>query len=225
VAARAREIRRLNEQVDSQTEGIEFLRAEVASRDVRIEALDARVSALADQVSEGHRYVETVLAERNASVEALNAELHRVRVESDERRGHLEYATSELMKWERSIFGSARHAVQRAKRIPRGARRRLGKMTAPGTVPYKVGSRVLPRGLARWLRRRFAPVDQPARFVESADAGPRADPALPRDTGGLPALPSGKPDVVVLSIIDWDFRFQRPQQLAAQFGRHGHRVF
>ena len=37
--------------------------------------------------------------------------------------------------------------------------------------------------------------------------------------------PSGRYDVVVFSIIDWDFRFQRPQQLATQFGRHGHRVF
>ena len=32
-------------------------------------------------------------------------------------------------------------------------------------------------------------------------------------------------DVIVMPIIDWDFRFQRPQQLADQFARHGHRVF
>ena len=34
-----------------------------------------------------------------------------------------------------------------------------------------------------------------------------------------------KYDVLVLAIIDFDFRFQRPQQIAAQFARHGHRVF
>jgi GT2 family glycosyltransferase/glycosyltransferase involved in cell wall biosynthesis len=38
-------------------------------------------------------------------------------------------------------------------------------------------------------------------------------------------VPSGHYDAIVFSIIDWDFRFQRPQQLATQFGRHGHRVF
>jgi len=38
-------------------------------------------------------------------------------------------------------------------------------------------------------------------------------------------VPPAPYDVVVFSIIDWDFRFQRPQQLARQFGRHGHRVF
>lgn len=34
-----------------------------------------------------------------------------------------------------------------------------------------------------------------------------------------------QPDVVVLPIIDWDFRFQRPQQMARQFADHGQRVF
>jgi len=32
-------------------------------------------------------------------------------------------------------------------------------------------------------------------------------------------------DVVILAIIDFDFRFQRPQQIAAEFARKGHRVF
>jgi polysaccharide pyruvyl transferase CsaB len=32
-------------------------------------------------------------------------------------------------------------------------------------------------------------------------------------------------DVVILAIIDFDFRFQRPQQIAAEFARTGHRVF
>jgi len=31
--------------------------------------------------------------------------------------------------------------------------------------------------------------------------------------------------VVCLPIIDWDFRFQRPQQILSQFARHGYRVF
>ena len=32
-------------------------------------------------------------------------------------------------------------------------------------------------------------------------------------------------DVVIFPIIDWGFRFQRPQQLATQFAHDGHRVF
>ena len=34
-----------------------------------------------------------------------------------------------------------------------------------------------------------------------------------------------QPDVIVLPIIDWEFRFQRPQQLARQFALNGQRVF
>ncbi|MBK5966117.1 hypothetical protein CCR95_19035 [Thiocystis minor] len=32
-------------------------------------------------------------------------------------------------------------------------------------------------------------------------------------------------DLICFANIDWDARYQRPQQLAAQFARHGHRVF
>ena len=37
--------------------------------------------------------------------------------------------------------------------------------------------------------------------------------------------PGGPYDVLCLPIIEWDYRFQRPQQLMRQFARHGHRVF
>jgi GT2 family glycosyltransferase/glycosyltransferase involved in cell wall biosynthesis len=41
---------------------------------------------------------------------------------------------------------------------------------------------------------------------------------------GIRAEPR-RADVICLSIIDWDFRYQRPQQLMSQFAAHGHRVF
>ena len=34
-----------------------------------------------------------------------------------------------------------------------------------------------------------------------------------------------RPDIVCFSIIDWSFRFQRPQQIMTRFIAHGHRVF
>lgn len=39
------------------------------------------------------------------------------------------------------------------------------------------------------------------------------------------ALESNASDVICFPIIDWDFRFQRPQQLMSQFADAGHRVF
>jgi GT2 family glycosyltransferase/glycosyltransferase involved in cell wall biosynthesis len=41
----------------------------------------------------------------------------------------------------------------------------------------------------------------------------------------LSAGPHRKYDIVCLSMIDWSFRFQRPQQLMRQFAIAGHRVF
>jgi GT2 family glycosyltransferase/glycosyltransferase involved in cell wall biosynthesis len=32
-------------------------------------------------------------------------------------------------------------------------------------------------------------------------------------------------DVICFSIVDWEFRYQRPQQIMSQFAAHGHRVF
>lgn len=52
----------------------------------------------------------------------------------------------------------------------------------------------------------------------------RADVApSPHESG--PPIPRNQYDVIVLAIIDFDFRFQRPQQIAAEFARRGHRVF
>jgi len=37
--------------------------------------------------------------------------------------------------------------------------------------------------------------------------------------------PPKAPDIIIFPIIDWDFRFQRPQQIARQLAKFGHRVF
>lgn len=37
--------------------------------------------------------------------------------------------------------------------------------------------------------------------------------------------PAQSPDIIIFPIIDWDFRFQRPQQIACQLAEAGHRVF
>lgn len=40
-----------------------------------------------------------------------------------------------------------------------------------------------------------------------------------------PDEPSHRADVICFSIIDWEFRYQRPQQVMSQFASNGHRVF
>ena len=77
-------------------------------------------------------------------------------------------------------------------------------------------ARYIPETFRRsWMR------GEPVQAAEQAAGIAQAEPApaVP-DT----PLPGTRYDVVVLAIIDFDFRFQRPQQIAAEFARQGHRV-
>ncbi|MEP6993086.1 MAG: glycosyltransferase, partial [Acidobacteriota bacterium] len=197
VARRAREIRRLSRIVAEQTEGIEFLRGEVGNRE---QVMADTVSAL------------------KAEIGRVEAELARITAESGLRRQHLEDALAELERWDSSRLGQLRRGAQEMRGAVASALHALGRATAPGTRLYAAGRRLIPRPIARWLRKTLAP-------VVSADALVRLHDGAPRSTDAVPAQPRGRYDVIVFSIIDWDFRFQRPQQLATQFGRHGHRVF
>ncbi|HEY1434517.1 MAG TPA: glycosyltransferase, partial [Thermoanaerobaculia bacterium] len=114
MAARVREIRRLDGVVREQKEGIEFLRGEIAVRD-------------------------RILTER---VAALEREIERERSVSEAREQHLNTALAEIARWESSRLGRLRHAVGRV----RGS---AGRATAPGTPLFAVGSRLIPRPLAR----------------------------------------------------------------------------
>jgi GT2 family glycosyltransferase/glycosyltransferase involved in cell wall biosynthesis len=181
-----------------------------------------RLSGIVAEQAEGIAFLQGEVANREQrmadTVGALEKELARIRAESDLRRRHLEDALAELARWESSRLGELRRAAQRVRGAVASARHALGRATAPGTPLYAAGRRLIPGPLARWIRRTLAPVARP-------DALVRLDPAVTRRSDAVPAQPRGRYDVIVFSIIDWDFRFQRPQQLATQFGRHGHRVF
>jgi len=49
--------------------------------------------------------------------------------------------------------------------------------------------------------------------------------AAPKQVARDPVPPPAKYDLVVLAIVDFDTRFQRPQQIASRFAREGFRVF
>ena len=82
---------------------------------------------------------------------------------------------------------------------------------------YAFGRRIVPLSWRRRVRRRFAPekllglrkppVDVPLFEFDPTEAIP------------------GRPDVVVLPVIAWTYRRQRPQHLAAALARTGRRVF
>ncbi len=64
--------------------------------------------------------------------------------------------------------------------------------------------------------------------TEDADAVPSSDRAVGPAGETPPAAVAGGSslhDIVCFPIIEWDFRFQRPQQLLSRFAAAGHRVF
>jgi GT2 family glycosyltransferase/SAM-dependent methyltransferase/glycosyltransferase involved in cell wall biosynthesis len=62
-------------------------------------------------------------------------------------------------------------------------------------------------------------------WSEPPALAPLSEDIRTRDLPGLPGSLPATYDVIYLASIDWDFRYQRPQQVASQFARHGHRVF
>lgn len=84
----------------------------------------------------------------------------------------------------------------------------------------------------RWLSRGWAMRARIRRVLGRARA-------VPQEAAPLPSLAPDSPvqrpaeaavacapayDVVVMGVIDWGYRFQRPQQLAVQWARRGHRI-
>ncbi|MFP5284843.1 MAG: glycosyltransferase [Thermoanaerobaculia bacterium] len=84
------------------------------------------------------------------------------------------------------------------------------------------------KDIAAAVRRRVAPL-VPRPWKERLRRGWRSVLRRRRRLGQkkLPRLlpPTPSYDLLVFPIIDWDFRFQRPQQLATELARRGHRVF
>ncbi len=84
--------------------------------------------------------------------------------------------------------------------------------------------------LRRRLRRLFgsrgaAPSVRPEVLAAPSAAPASRKPRAPRAPSPAPVAAENRYDVVCLPIIDWDFRFQRPQQLMSRFAAAGHRVF
>jgi GT2 family glycosyltransferase/glycosyltransferase involved in cell wall biosynthesis len=214
VERRAREIRRLAGVIRERDEGIAFLRAEVAAREDVVRNRE-------EQIRDRERRMAALEREKDAHIKNLEAVLSETRTLAEARGEHLRTALDELDRWERSRLGQIRKAITAMRHAPSSARRALGRATAPGTPLFELGQKALPRPLARFLRRTLAPVEQPEKLVTLPPEKARA----PTRQDAVAKEPAGRPDAIVFSIIDWDFRFQRPQQLGTQFGRHGHRVF
>lgn len=142
------------------------------------------------------------LSDAQARARAELAEAHDSAARMSARIGELEALVSASVERERKSIVSLEQS-QREQQLLQGE---IGSMRASKswrvTEPLRTASRMIIE-TRRAMRRK-------ARMASGA--------AVP------PAKP-GLPDVLVWSVIDWDFRIQRPQHMARELAAAGHRVF
>ena len=166
--------------------------------------------------------------EESASESDLGGEIRRLENELDTCQKTIDALTRELTSREtqiRAILGSrAWRWICRYSRVKRGylvpAYEFLrsfysnGKPSAKKKRRQRISTVIAPRAS------RLEPQDESIVLLPA----PRLGRVASIDTK-FPAVSRARADVICFSIVDWNFRYQRPQQIISQFAAHGHRVF
>lgn len=139
----------------------------------------------------------------------------------------------------RTVWQRAQAALRHHRRQPYAALREVLRVV----IPYEWRRRTVQFVRRRfglltlrdlWVARRAAPElprrersALPTDFYTGLTLLPHLPPAEVKEILNQPVTPSAtaRPDIICFSIIDWSFRFQRPQQLMRAFAAQGHRVF
>ena len=185
----------------------------------RIEAMRVAEKARAEEAVAAKAAAET---ERNAlrrRAEAAEAEWQKEGQRAEEAEAN--YRRAETLRL-RALKGLRDFQAQFEKQLAGYRAQRAWRIMLAIRKAYTV----LARG--KWRDAIFRKLDEfELSFPEPLNFVPEEfSRAAPQGGGLAPALRQDrKYDIVVLPIFDFDFRFQRPQQIAMQFARAGHRVF
>lgn len=152
-----------------------------------------------------------------------------LRAHADEIRANYEEVQQKLLNTSLALEEAMRQygAAMRTVDQRTGERDRLDRQLASvvGSKLWKVAStywRVRERISGKPLTPGTTLAELPA---VAASVQPLADVVSISGRDEAPVSVEGRYDVICFPIIDWDFRFQRPQQLMSQFAAQGHRVF
>lgn len=222
--------------------------AELGPRLSQLEAaVEANRASLVDAISTELRRMQDVASEAQRAADRDRAELRRMQDVASEAQRAADHVRAELQEAESRLAGAQdrsralatenttlRYETEQLRDVARQFEQVRNSRTWRWTRPL--------RALARLLRGEFAPSDR-AHLRRALGRKPGADASLPGasqpgglgtqqlpDAAGARAIalaPQGEglEDVFVWSVIDWHFRFQRPQHLARALARKGHRVF
>ena len=230
-----------NEQLDAQLsrlkEKIASLEAEALAARNRFSEKNAALSAKIDALKEEH---SEEIASLTASVSSANAYAAGLLNDIQVKNEYLQqaeslcqhFATGKLMKLNHFLFrvkGQLLHGSREDKKEfrtwLRGRIRHTNRTIGEG-VNYNPWMVVAHKLTEAFTYNSAAPGNGSSFTMPSVSASQGAPlPALPEETKQILAQPYTKYDVIILSVIDYNFRHQRPQHFATRFAANGHRVF
>ncbi|HPW54399.1 MAG TPA: glycosyltransferase [Thermoanaerobaculaceae bacterium] len=211
-AERAQEVVELERTLSDLTEA---KRNEVAEHDRATAALRAELQRLSREKQEEARQRDTEVSSLRAELQRLSEEWQAATAQRDQTIGGLQTSLT-------FSRGEADRLLRELTSI------QTSKLWKTAGLYWKIMERL---GLARKpLLRQPSPPPAPAppETEGTAPTAPQTEAARISSVQLLPVAPPDREnafDVLCLPIIDWDFRFQRPQQLASCFAEAGHRVF
>ena len=169
---------------------------------------------------------EEKLAERDAQVEEQAAELGAKRETLSDRDSEIARLAMQLREIRASTSWRLTTPVRYLGTIVKPAAR-LARFALLALRTPRSGLDALRRLLAALRQGGMTEVRNKLRLLLEAGEGSTQFVVSPEDRWAEFAPPSAEsePDVFVLAIIDWDFRFQRSQHLAVELARAGRRVF
>lgn len=85
--------------------------------------------------------------------------------------------------------------------------------------PWQMTSEVLKEGIA------CKPITVKSPIAATINDVTNVEVSLPDEIKDILAKKYAKTDIIILSVIDYNFRYQRPQHFATRFAANGHRVF
>ena len=188
----------------------------------QIDALNEEIASLTARVSSANAYTAGLLNDIQVKNEYLQ--------QAESLCQH--FATGKLMKLNHFLFrlkGQLLHGSREDKKEfrtwLRGRIRHTNRTIGEGVNynPWMIVAHKLTEALTY---NSAAPGNGSSFTMPSVSASQGVSlPALPEETKQILAQPYTKYDVIILSVIDYNFRHQRPQHFATRFAANGHRVF
>lgn len=186
-----------------------------------VQAYKLAIRQLLEQISKRNRHLEWLKAEQEHLTQKLGEKEKAVQALSTQlaEREQAVLALQQRLTWKRYRVADKLVAVYwyglHPKQMLRVGRERI----------WQLGRKWLPTPIKVWIKRVILrqprPPWQPPQALPSEQR--ISEPAEPMLHSQPPR--TSHYDVIVFPIIDWGFRFQRPQQIAKQFAKNDHRVF